>query len=129
MPMILPRESPILYLVLCTMLPLQSEENQKEEKNGSINTYWLTRLWSKNKNNVNEIASPTVNSITTTTVMTAHKAFFPIPLNKGSNKNNKETSTKATPTFIEWTTLLGSSLPTFHIAFLAKPGNLFNLSA
>ena len=126
--MILLAQSPILYLVLCIMLPLKSEENQKMKKKGSFNTYWLISVIQK-QNNVIEIALPTVNSITTTTVITAHIAFFPIPLNNGSIRNNKETSVKAMPTLKACTTLLGFSLPTFHVALQAKPGNLFTLSA
>ena len=41
---------------------------------------------------------PAVNSSTTTTVMTAHIAFFPTPLNKGSSIYKSETSVIAVPT-------------------------------
>uniref|UniRef100_A0A0A8ZEN2 Uncharacterized protein n=1 Tax=Arundo donax TaxID=35708 RepID=A0A0A8ZEN2_ARUDO len=43
------------------------------------------------------MVAPAVNSITTTTVMTAHIAFFPIPLKKGSNVYKSETSVRAVP--------------------------------
>jgi hypothetical protein len=41
---------------------------------------------------------PAVNSSTTTTVMTAHIAFFPNPLNSGSSMYKSETSVRARPT-------------------------------
>lgn len=57
---------------------------------------------------------PAVNSSTTTTVITAHIAFFPTPLNNGSSMYRSETSVSAVPTLRAWIALLGSSLPIPH---------------
>lgn len=57
---------------------------------------------------------PAVNSSTTTTVMTAHIAFFPTPLNNGSSIYRSETSVRAVPTLRAWMPLLWSSFPILH---------------
>lgn len=57
---------------------------------------------------------PAVNSSTTTTVMTAHIAFFPTPLNSGSSIYKSETSVRAVPTLRAWMALLWSCRPILH---------------
>jgi hypothetical protein len=65
-----------------------------------------------------------VNSSTTTTVMTAHIAFFPIPWKKGSSMYRRDTSVRAVPALRAWTALLGSSLPMLHACLPHEAGIL-----
>lgn len=82
--------------------PLDNVAPTIREKPKGMLQYLLNDLAEIQKqNNVTEITLPTVNSITTTTVMTAHIAFCPIPLNNGSIRYSKETSVKAMPTLKE----------------------------
>ena len=73
---------------------------------------------------VDRYGLPAVNSSTTTTVMTAHIAFFPIPLKKGSSMYKSETSVRAVPALRAWTALLGSSLPILHACLPHEAGIL-----
>lgn len=68
-----------------------------------VDQYSLVRNWrTTSTNNMYyhrfDARLPAVNSSTTTTVITAHIAFFPSPWNNGSSIYKSETSVRAVPT-------------------------------
>lgn len=119
----LPKGFQVLYSGLCIMLHLLAQESEKQSHSSSKAGYRVSR------NRTNQVRNwPAVNSRTTTTVIIAQIAFFPIPLNSGSTRYSSETRVKDKPTFKAWITLLGSSPPTFHTVWKANLGNLFSFS-
>lgn len=104
----------ILYSDLCIWLHLLINTHLSENQ----------ELHPQITNQYDASGLPAVNSSTTTTVMTAHIAFFPTPLNSGSSIYKSETSVRAVPTLRAWIALLWSSLPILHAYAHHEAGTL-----